>query len=173
MSVGLKLKIHAFTCQPPQLTFYCTMGNPKLRSRIETRAKVIFPWLSAPKSVAALRRAATKTPCTCSVSSLWNSTSSLSIDQFVAEQPVVSRCRCTELGQGRSLEQPAIHSTPQLPKPHPLGQIDCEKILDSHFSKYEAEQHSVPLLRQATSLPPHETASDRVFATTELLEMIL
>jgi hypothetical protein len=148
------------------------MKNSRLRSRIKTRARVIFPWLSTSKTDVTVRRA-TKSLSAYAVSSILSSTSSLSLDQRSIEQPVISRCWYEELGQPHSLEQPAIRSTPQLPIMPALDQRNCEEILGNHVSSYTAGQHPVISLRQATSPAHPTTASDCVFATVELLEHIL
>jgi hypothetical protein len=148
------------------------MEKSKLRVRIKTRARVMFPWLPTSKKVFAHRRA-TKTSLAFLMSSLQNSTSSLSIDQPVIEQPVISRRRYAELDQRRSPEQPDIPLRPQLPIIPALDHIDCEEIFNSHFSNYKAQQTSLATLHQVVSSALPKTASDCVFATVELLDAIL
>jgi hypothetical protein len=148
------------------------MDNSKLRFRIKTRALVMFPWLSTSKSDVAFRRG-TKDPFAYSASSLKDFASTLSVDQPDTEQIATSQCRDAELDQGGSLEQPAIQSKPQLPIIPALDHIDCEEILNVRLSSNKAEQRSVTPLCQATSLALPKTASDRVFATAKLPEIIL
>jgi hypothetical protein len=128
------------------------MKNSRLRSRIKTRARVIFPWLSTSKSGVTVPRAtkslsayerATKSFSAYTLSSILSSASSLSLDQRSIEQPVISRCWYEELDRPHSLEQPTVRSTPQLPIIPALDQVNCGEILGNHASSYKPEQHSV------------------------------